>query len=86
MGYGHHSPSYVLGTCLIFPDNVKVTFLSCKAKIVKSQSKWFRSCGHYSLCHNYSAVWLQHKNGRGQYVNEWTWLYYNETSFRDTET
>ena len=41
----------------------------------------FRLCGPYGLCCNYSALPLQHKGSRRQYVNERAWLHARKTVF-----
>lgn len=48
-------------------------------------SKQFRHYGPQSSHCNYSTLSLQHEGGYKQYINKWTWIYSNKTSFTHTQ-
>ena len=49
-------------------------------------SKSFRICGPYGLCHSYSTLSLQRESRHRQYVNEEVWLCLSETLFMKTSS
>lgn len=53
------------------------TNLFCKSPGIK----YFRLCGIYHFCHNYSALPLKHECSHRQHTNEYVWLCSNKTFF-----